>query len=46
MRTVCVKDTADTIPGARLLLVPGMGHDLPPELFDLFADTVEGVARR
>lgn len=26
--------TAEAIPGARLKLVPGMGHDLPPELTD------------
>lgn len=30
--------TADAIPGARLKLVPGMGHDLPPELFDELVD--------
>jgi hypothetical protein len=23
------KDTADTIPGAELLIIEGMGHDLP-----------------
>lgn len=28
--------TAAAIPGARLDLVPGMGHDLPPALFDRF----------
>jgi pimeloyl-ACP methyl ester carboxylesterase len=28
--------TAAAIPGARLKLVPGMGHDLPPELFGEF----------
>jgi len=27
------KATADTIPGARLKLIPGMGHDIPRELF-------------
>jgi pimeloyl-ACP methyl ester carboxylesterase len=27
------KATATAIPGASLKLVPGMGHDLPPELF-------------
>ncbi len=30
--------TAAAVPGARLLLVPGMGHDLPPELTDRFVD--------
>jgi len=28
--------TADAIPGATLLLVPGMGHDMPPALADRF----------
>ncbi len=28
--------TAAAVPGARLLLVPGMGHDLPPELTGRF----------
>ena len=32
--------TADAIPGATLKLVPGMGHDLPPVLFDEMADAV------
>jgi pimeloyl-ACP methyl ester carboxylesterase len=27
---------ADAIPGATLLLVPGMGHDMPPALADRF----------
>jgi len=26
----CGKDTADAIPGAKLLIIDGMGHDLPP----------------
>jgi len=30
--------TAAAIPGARLKLVPGMGHDLPPDLFDGFVE--------
>jgi pimeloyl-ACP methyl ester carboxylesterase len=30
--------TADAIPGAQLKLLPGMGHDLPPELFDELVD--------
>jgi pimeloyl-ACP methyl ester carboxylesterase len=32
------KATADAVPGATLWTIPGMGHDLPPELFDQFAD--------
>lgn len=32
--------TAEAVPGASLWLVPGMGHDLPPALFDEIADRV------
>lgn len=35
------KDTAAAIPGAELLLIPGMGHDLPRPLF---AKLVEAIA--
>ncbi|WP_432768265.1 MAG: alpha/beta fold hydrolase [Sphingopyxis sp.] len=38
------KDTATTIPGARLLTIPGMGHDLPLALVDTLADAVAGHA--
>ena len=34
------RDTADPIPDAELRVVPGMGHDLPPELFDRVTDAV------
>ncbi len=38
--------TAAAVPGAELLLVDGMGHDLPPELFRTFADAIHRVATR
>ena len=38
--------TAEAIPGAELETIEGMGHDLPPELFELFADRVAALARR
>ncbi|MBA3232566.1 MAG: alpha/beta hydrolase [Propionibacteriales bacterium] len=38
--------TAHAIPGAELLLVPGMGHDLPAKLWETFADGIERTARR
>jgi pimeloyl-ACP methyl ester carboxylesterase len=38
--------TASAIPGAELLLVPGMGHDLPRPLWPTFADAIERTARR
>jgi pimeloyl-ACP methyl ester carboxylesterase len=34
--------TAAAIPGARLLLVPGMGHDMPEELSGRFVDELTG----
>jgi pimeloyl-ACP methyl ester carboxylesterase len=39
------RDTADNIPGARLLTIPGMGHDLPLALVDTLADAVAGHAK-
>jgi pimeloyl-ACP methyl ester carboxylesterase len=38
--------TADAIPGARLKLVPGMGHDLPPELFGELVDDLSAHFRQ
>jgi pimeloyl-ACP methyl ester carboxylesterase len=38
--------TAAAIPGAELLLVDGMGHDLPPALFESFADGIRRTADR
>ena len=38
--------TAAAIPGAELLLIDGMGHDLPPDLFDTFASAVRRTADR
>lgn len=36
--------TAQAIPGANLLLIPGMGHDLPVELHDTFAEVIRRTA--
>ncbi|MER3452833.1 MAG: alpha/beta hydrolase, partial [Acidimicrobiia bacterium] len=38
--------TAEAIPGAELVIIEGMGHDHPPQLWDLFIDAVRRVARR
>lgn len=38
--------TARAIPGAELMLVPGMGHDVPAELRQRFADAIRRVASR
>ena len=36
------KRTAELIPGARLELIEGMGHDYPPQLWDRWVDLVTG----
>ena len=38
------RDTAANIAGARLLTIPGMGHDLPLALVDTLADAIAGHA--
>ncbi|WP_025115684.1 alpha/beta fold hydrolase [Lysinibacillus fusiformis] len=42
----CGEDTASAIPGAELMLVEGMGHDLPHQLYKVIADGIERTARR
>ncbi len=38
--------TAAAIPGAELRIIPGMGHDLPPGLYDIFLDAICAAASR
>ncbi|MDP9444578.1 MAG: alpha/beta fold hydrolase, partial [Actinomycetota bacterium] len=38
--------TAGAIPGAELMMIPGMGHDLPPQLHEIFAEAIERTADR
>ena len=38
--------TSVAIPGAELLLVDGMGHDLPPQLFTTYVDAIRRTADR
>ena len=38
--------TADAIPGARFRMFEGMGHDLPQELWPLFAAEIDANANR
>jgi pimeloyl-ACP methyl ester carboxylesterase len=40
------KATAAAIPGARLLVVPGLGHELPPGFWPTLADALVGNADR
>jgi len=39
------RDTADSIPGARIKTFPGWGHDLPMELVDTIADEIAAHAK-
>ena len=32
--------TAAAVPGARLLMIPGMGHDLPREAWETIVDAI------
>lgn len=40
------RDTAAAIPGAELLLIDGMGHDLPPAVHPQIIDAIDRTARR
>lgn len=40
------RDTAASIPGAELRIVPGMGHDFPIALVGTFADAITAAASR
>jgi pimeloyl-ACP methyl ester carboxylesterase len=40
------RKTAAAIPGAELRVVQGMGHDLPPGLYDVVADAILAVAAK
>lgn len=38
--------TAAAVHGAELIVVPGLGHDLPAELWPVFVDAIDRTARR
>jgi pimeloyl-ACP methyl ester carboxylesterase len=40
------RDTADNIAGAELCIIPGMGHDLPPQYHDQVVDAIVAIAKR
>lgn len=42
----CGRATAAAIPGAELRIVEGMGHDLPPQLYDVIVDAIVSAAGR
>ncbi len=42
----CGRDTAASIPNAELLLIDGMGHDLPAAVWPQMAGKIDSVARK
>jgi pimeloyl-ACP methyl ester carboxylesterase len=42
----CGLDTANSIPNAEFLLIDGMGHDLPPHLYETVASAIDRTARK
>ena len=38
--------TASAVPGTELLLIEGMGHDVPEQLFDTFVEAIRRTADR
>jgi pimeloyl-ACP methyl ester carboxylesterase len=37
-------DTAESIPGAKLMIIEGMGHDLPIDVWTQILDAIVGHA--
>jgi pimeloyl-ACP methyl ester carboxylesterase len=46
LRPAAARRTAALIDGARLVTFPGLGHDLPPALWSVFASEVRALADR
>lgn len=42
----CGRDTAASIPNADLMLIDGMGHDLPPAFYRTVSEAIDLLARR
>jgi pimeloyl-ACP methyl ester carboxylesterase len=42
----CGRDTAASIPNADLMLIDGMGHDLPPALYRAIVEAIDRTASR
>ncbi len=40
------RDTAASVPGAELIVIPGMGHDVPAALYDRIIDGIVQAAAR
>lgn len=43
---ICGQDTALSIPNSDWMLIEGMGHDLPPQLYPFVVDAIQTVTSR
>lgn len=39
----CGRDIADSIPNSEIMLIEGMGHAIPVELYDLITKNIVGI---
>jgi pimeloyl-ACP methyl ester carboxylesterase len=46
LRTAAARDLAKAIRGARLVIVRGVGHDIPPAMWGYYADEIRATAAR
>ncbi|MEV3936677.1 alpha/beta hydrolase [Glycomyces sp. NPDC049804] len=46
LRTSAARDLAKAVPGARLVIFPGVGHDIPPAMWGRYADEIRATASR
>ena len=40
----CGIDTANAIPGAKLKIIKGVGHELPPDIWKEVVDAISDIA--
>lgn len=46
LHTAAARDLAKAVAGARLVIVPGVGHDIPPAMWGFYADEIRATASR
>ena len=46
VRIECGRDIAATVPGAELLEIPGMGHEITPGVHGILVDAISAHTRK